>query len=210
MLILHIVFTHGISGAGHYVDVGCNRPMRFSNTFNLYLRGWRGLNIDANRELVAECASVKKEDICVFAAVSDGEREVTFYKAKNDCVSTLDEAQLVEWRERFDFSDAVEETVRTRTLTSVLDEHWPAGRPIDLLTIDVEGHDLQVLRGLDLTKYRPKIVLIEMLDLDGLYDSDVYHILDARGYKLEFFAALNAYFVDRNAVSKAQIREEEG
>ena len=34
---------------GFYVDVGAHHPTRFSNTYLLYLRGWRGINIDATQ-----------------------------------------------------------------------------------------------------------------------------------------------------------------
>ena len=33
--------------SGFYVDVGAHHPSRFSNTYFFYLRGWRGINIDA-------------------------------------------------------------------------------------------------------------------------------------------------------------------
>ena len=46
--ILHILFTRLNIRNGFYIDVGCNRPIHCSNTFNLYLREWRGLTIDLN------------------------------------------------------------------------------------------------------------------------------------------------------------------
>ena len=186
---------------GRYVDVGCNSPVRYSNTFELYLQGWRGINIDANRDLIKDCKRVRKQDISIRAAVSDSEREVTFHKAKKDAVSTIDEKRLVEWKKHFEFSEADQEKVTTQTLTKILDENLEKGSNVDLLTIDVEGHDLQVLRGLDLEKYRPKIIIIEMHDFHGIEDSEIYRHLNANGYELKYFAVLNAYFVDGN-VSK--------
>ena len=189
-------YHFSVAEPGTYVDVGCNEPVRYSNTFDLYLRGWRGLNIDANRDLIDQCRRVRKQDVCVLAAVSDAEREVTFHKGKSNLVSTIDEEKIVEWKKHFEFSDDDQETLNTRTLTSILDESWKHGDSIDLLTIDVEGHDLQVLKGLDLTKYRPKIIVIEMHDFENLDDSEIYQHLRANGYKLKFFAILNAYFID--------------
>ena len=180
---------------GRYVDVGCNAPIRYSNTFELYLRGWRGINIDANRDLIDECTRVRKEDICIRAAVSDAVREVTFHKAKDDAVSTIDETRLVEWKKHFDFADEDKETLKTQRLTEILDANL-AGSNIDLLTIDVEGHDMQVLRGLDFAKYRPKIIIIEMHEFREIESSDIYRHLTSIGYELKYFAILNAYFVD--------------
>src|SRR4051812_45405548 len=79
IIIPHIVRYHfGIQGPGSFVDVGCNAPVRYSNTFALYLLGWRGINIDANKTLVGESQRVRKLDTAVHAAVSDSVKEVIF------------------------------------------------------------------------------------------------------------------------------------
>lgn len=186
----------GVTGTGTYVDVGCNRPVKFSNTFELYLRGWRGINIDANRELIEECRRVRKEDVSICAAISDDVREVTFHRAKDDAVSTIDETRLVEWKKHFEFDDSDQETVVTQTLTSVLQANLAEGRGVDLLSVDVEGHDLQVLKGLDFEKYRPKVVIIEIHDLHTVSENEVCRYLTSKGYVLQAFAVLSAYFVD--------------
>jgi FkbM family methyltransferase len=199
IIIPYIAHYHfGIEGPGKYVDVGCNTPVKYSNTFLLYLIGWRGLNVDANAELIDECKRVRRQDICLRAAVSDIEREVTFHKAKDDAVSTIDETRLVEWKKYFEFSDADQERLVTRTLTSILDENWKAGDAIDLLSIDVEGHDFQVLQSLDLARYRPKIVVIEMHTIENLEENEIYRYLTSNGYAFRYYAVLNAYFVDTN------------
>lgn len=187
-----------LSGTGTYVDVGCNEPVRFSNTFNLYLRGWRGINIDANSELINECKKIRKKDISICAAVSDTEREVTFHKAKTSAVSTIDEDRLKEWEKLWTFADEDKEKVITKTLTSILDKNLPADTQIDLLTIDVEGHDFNVLKSLDLTRYRPKVIIIEIHSIDKILETDIYRYLSANNYSLKYYAVLNAYFVDNN------------
>ena len=187
-----------LSGTGTYVDVGCNEPVRFSNTFNLYLQGWRGINIDANSELINKCKKIRKRDISICAAVSDTEREVTFHKAKISSVSTIDEERLVEWKKLWTFAEEDKETVITRTLTSILDENLTAGSQIDLLSIDDEGHDFQVLKSLDLARYKPKVIIIEIHTIDKISETDIYQYLSANGYKLKYYAVLNAYFVDKD------------
>jgi FkbM family methyltransferase len=197
LIIPYLATNHfSITGTGRYVDVGCNAPVRYSNTFELYLRGWRGLNIDANEDLISECKRVRKEDVSIQAAVSDSVREVTFHEAEGSLMSTIDEAKIDEWKNLPVFSEKRQRKVFTRTLTSILDEHWTHGRSIDLLTIDVEGHDFRVLKSLDIAKYRPKIIVIEMHNFEGIRDSEIYQHLSENGYMLKFFAVMNAYFVD--------------
>lgn len=183
---------------GIYVDVGCNEPVRFNNTFNLYLQGWHGINVDANSDLIAECQRIRKQDISIRAAVSDTEKEVIFHKSKESAVSTIDEERLQQWKQLWTFSEDDAEKTMTRTLTSILDSHLPVGSQVDLLTIDVEGHDFQVLKGLDLAKYRPKVIIIEMHSIEKIKESNIYQYLTEKGYVYKYFAVLNAYFVDGN------------
>ena len=52
---------------GFYVDVGAHHPKRFSNTYRLYCRGWRGLNIDANPGSMTLFQKLRPRDINVEA-----------------------------------------------------------------------------------------------------------------------------------------------
>ena len=183
---------------GTYIDVGCNEPVRFSNTFNLYLQGWRGVNIDANKELVEKCKAVRKGDISVCAAVSDSEKELIFHKSTTAAVSTLDAHRFKHWQQIWDFPEKDREKVTTRTLTAVLNEYLSPGACIDLLTIDVEGHDFHVLKGLDFKKYRPKMIIIEMHSAENMKETDIYKFLTKKNYTFKYYAVLNAYFVDSN------------
>ena len=56
--------------SGFYVDVGAHHPIRFSNTFRLYRKGWRGLNIDANPGSMKRFHHTRPRDINIEAAVS--------------------------------------------------------------------------------------------------------------------------------------------
>lgn len=192
----YLRYQFGMEGAGTYVDVGCNTPVRYSNTFELYTRGWRGINIDANSSLIEECKRVRKQDISLQAAVSDVEREVTFHKSKVSAVSTIDEERLLEWKKTWEFAEEDREVVTTKTITSILNENLPVGATVDLLTIDVEGHDFQVLKGLDLSRYRPKVIIIELHELAELQENEIFKYLTSNGYALKAFAILSAYFVD--------------
>ncbi|HUF03551.1 MAG TPA: FkbM family methyltransferase [Aridibacter sp.] len=185
---------------GFYVDVGCSDPIRFSNTFSLYTLGWNGINIDAHQEMIAKCKSVRLLDKSICAAVSDEEREVVFHKAVDSNVSTIDERKLEEWRTHFEYREEDRQFVRTRTLTSILDEVVDENVKIDVLDIDVEGHDLQVIKGLDFERYRPTLILMEFYSLEDASDSEACTLLKQHGYKLENYAFFTAFFIDKKSV----------
>jgi FkbM family methyltransferase len=181
---------------GFYVDVGCNQPIEKSNTFLFYLMGWKGITIDANAELIDEHRKIRRFDTPVCAAVSSSVREVTFYKSPSHAISTIAEGVYLANRSYFTYSAS--QQLHTRTLTSVLDEHVPKGTAIDLLSIDVEGIDLEVLQGLDIRKYRPKLIIIEAHDFSvvSLEQHAIYQLLTQHHYRFYGFIVMNAYFVD--------------
>jgi FkbM family methyltransferase len=184
---------------GFYVDVGCHHPYKISNTFKLYLEGWRGIAIDANEDVIKKFRRARPEDISLLKAVSDVEQEVIFYKFKESEVNTIDKTTLEEWKEQWHLTGEIK--MKTETLTHILDENLPANKKIDLLTIDVEGNDFNVLKSLDFTKYRPKLIVVELhkFDLSTIAQNEVYQYLTERNYSLVSFATMNGYFVDKNS-----------
>jgi hypothetical protein len=112
-------------------------------------------------------------------------------------VSTIDEKTYLEWKELWKFDEADFEKVNTRTLTSILDEVMPSGpKKIDLLSVDAEGHDYEVLLGLDLSKYKPEIIVVEVFTktIKDVYETDVYKYLNSFGYELVWYSIHNGYF----------------
>ncbi|UTA69430.1 FkbM family methyltransferase [Emticicia sp. 21SJ11W-3] len=181
---------------GFYLDVGCHHPYKISNTFQLYLKGWHGIAIDANPALIAKWKRKRKNDIPIMAAVSDQEKEVTFYEFKESEVNTMDEGMMREWKQKFNYRS--ERKLTTQTLTSVLDAHLPKGQKIDLMTVDVEGNDFNVIKSIDLAVYRPKLIVVEIhnTDLSDIHENEIYKYLSGKNYKLVSFATMNGYFLD--------------
>ena len=181
---------------GFYVDIGCHHPKSMSNTYRLYKKGWRGVNVDANPDLIKKFKRARPQDICVCEAISDQQQELTFYEFDSAAVSTLDEVQVEGWKKKWRVVN--ERKVLTKTLTDILDEQQIKEK-IDFLSIDVEGHDFQVLKSLDFTKYRPYVIVIEMheFDITQPTNSKIYNFLLEKGYQLVAYAVLNGYFLDK-------------
>jgi FkbM family methyltransferase len=182
---------------GVYVDIGCNTPIYFSNTFFLYVSGWNGICVDANERLCQQFRKARPFDTVVHAAVSDEVKEVTFHISdKVPAVSTIDQHQLEEWKKHWEFNREVK--MMTQRVETILDKHLPKGTPIDLLSIDVEGHDLNALRSVNLNKYRPRFIVIEIHEfkLSENNDDPIVKYLTDNGYVLECFSTINGYFRD--------------
>jgi FkbM family methyltransferase len=147
---------------GFYVDVGAHHPQRFSNTYRLYRRGWRGLNIDANPGSMAMFQRVRPRDINIEAAVASGRERLTYYTFSEPALNGFHRALALEYAAG-GHPVLAEVTIVTSPLWELLDQHLPPNTMIDLLTVDVEGLDYNVLRSNDWTRYHPEFVLVECI-----------------------------------------------
>lgn len=171
---------------GFYVDVGAHHPYRFSNTYLLYRRGWHGLNIDAlpgTKLLFDRC---RPRDQTIEVGVSTHRGSLTYWSFEEPAFNTFDEA-LGRERVRRGVSRLIDrQAVATLPLSEILAKNITTDRSIDLLTVDVEGLDLQVLQSNDWHRYRPGVVLCEVLasDLDETAGDEVYAFMLSVGYRL--------------------------
>lgn len=170
---------------GFFVDVGAHRPVQHSNTFYFYNKGWRGINIDATPGSMKLFRALRPKDINVEAAVSDKNESLTFFCFDQPLLNGFyDEAEVQKNVRERKYRLISKTKIETRTLTQILDQYLPPRQPIDFLSIDVEGLDLSVLRSIDWSRYRPKVILIEILHFDfrKLPQYEIYNFLSGQGY----------------------------
>jgi FkbM family methyltransferase len=178
---------------GLYVDIGCNNPIQKSNTFKLYLKGWDGICADGNAELMKKFKKLRKRDTCLTAIVSDEIREVVFYQDDlHHELSSVDPDLGSELKTGN--KDLKEIRTVSTTLKDIFEKHL-GSRRIDLLCVDVERHDLEVLKGNDFDKYRPEVICAEFDgDLAAMKGSELDIFLTGKGYELFVFSSPNVFY----------------
>ena len=138
---------------GFFVDVGCHHPSRLNNTYLLYLKGWRGINIDLNKISVELFDFARPNDININSAVSLKRGKVYFYSNKSlSLYNSLNKKKNLN----------LKKTIQSNKLSNIIDNTPYKGKKIDFLTIDAEGSDLEVLKSLDFKKYSPKTICVEI------------------------------------------------
>ena len=148
-------------GTGFYIDVGSHHPSHFSNTLFFYLRGWRGINIDAMPGSMELFRRWRPNDINIEAAISETHQELIYYSFNEPALNGFSK-ELSETRDNFRHYRLVgRQLIQTQTLSDVLDKFMSESSEIDFLSVDVEGLDYQVLHSNNWAKYRPKFVLAE-------------------------------------------------
>jgi len=109
---------------GIFVDIGAYHPIRFSNTFTSYLNGWRGINIDGNKEAIASFNAVRAEDTNIHALVSDRVETIEFFKFPEGAWNTTnaEAAKILNARGRAENTIVAVETMQTIHVMNILDQ----------------------------------------------------------------------------------------
>lgn len=172
---------------GFYVDVGAYHPRMYSNTRFLNMVGWHGINIDASGEAIAQFSRERPQDINVCCGVGVEEADVPFYEFANSSASTISPQQAKLWQKELGWNLVTTSTVHVRPLNSILEEFLPAGQQMDYMNVDLEGMDGEVIKSLDFSRFRPKVLTIELHDIDklalGRVEAKSYIVHN--GYRLE-------------------------
>lgn len=165
---------------GSFVEVGANHPFIGSQSYHLELAGWRGILVEPLGELaevlrrerplahVARCACTRP----------GGPPTVVLHIPHEHGFATVEPN-----KDDFGIRYHRSEEVPARTLDEVIDA-WRAATGeaarIRFLSVDVEGHEMEVLRGFSLERHQPDLVLIE----DKLQNLVKHRYLTTRGYRL--------------------------
>jgi FkbM family methyltransferase len=180
----------GERSTGFFVEVGANDPKLISQTWHLEERGWRGVLVEPNPELAERLRQERKNSIVFQVACSSPEKrgEALFHFADAATHSGL-EMHVDDPETTYTRS----ETVKVMTLDDILEE---LGNPkVDFVSIDVEGTELDVLQGFDLSKHRPSLILLE----DKVNDLKKHSHLKNHGYRLVRRTRPNNWYVPRDA-----------
>ena len=174
---------------GYYVEVGANDPRERSQTWHLEQQGWTGVLIEPQPDLAATLRAERKGKVFAVACSSPAKagQELSLHVAGP--LSSLDRRSMAP-------GATPEKVIRVpvRTLDSILEE---AGSPaaFDFLSIDVEGHEIEVLQGFDLARWRPRLIMIE----DHVADLSKHRYLNAAGYRIIRRYENNGWYVPRDS-----------
>jgi FkbM family methyltransferase len=161
---------------GFYIELGGNDGLTQSNTaFFEFYRNWKGILIEPSLKGYNLCVENRPNSICVNkGCVSNN---YTGNTAKGNFGNNSLMASIDGKRQKGFDNSSIE--IQVSTLEKILDE--VNVKNIDLLTLDVEGYELEVLQGLNFNKYRPTYLLIEIYINQA---NDIHNYLTENNYKL--------------------------
>ncbi len=171
---------------GKYVDIGCYHPIKYNNTVLLHKKGWTGYNIDLNPITIDLFNASRKKDLNITACLSDKKEEVTVYF--DNYFSALNSVNPENYK-NFKFKNIKKINVKAQLFSELIKENF------DFLNIDCEGNDYKILKTIDLKKYTPKLINIEVSQENKL---DIYNYLYENNYKLLEEKSLSHIFERKN------------
>ena len=159
---------------GFFIDIGCHHPFLNNNTYSLYKRGWTGINIDLDFNSIDMFNFFRKKDLNIVAAVSDKiEIKDLYFFHNRSAVNTLSKNAGTKAKEI--------KSIKTNTINNIIENSAYKNEEIDFISIDVEGHELNVLKGIDFKRYKPKLVVIEFINYNNkeFYEQQIQDILNS-------------------------------
>jgi FkbM family methyltransferase len=186
----------GGDDSGFYVEVGANHPTEGSQTWHLEQIGWTGVLVEPQPDLAAFLVTERKSAIVFPVACTSPDN------AGQVMSLHVDGARSGLNRERMAPGSKTEYViaVQTKTLDNILSEAQ-APAPIDLLSIDVEGHELEVLSGFNFQRWQPLLILME----DHVGTLQTHRFLKARGYRLIRRLGNNGWYVSSESNARSTI-----
>jgi len=179
---------------GCYVDIGCNHPIKYNNTYLLYKRGWTGINVDLDESSINDFNKLRPKDCNVKALISDKIKQKTVFVYHNRSAINTVSKELVKTRKNKPLQKIV---MKSTTLNNLLENYKERlNSNIDLLSIDIENHEFEALKNFNFKKNKIKIVVIEHLNtkvkkletqnqnLKDITKSKIYKLLLKNKFKL--------------------------
>jgi FkbM family methyltransferase len=174
--------------SGFFVEVGANEPQRGSQSWQFEQAGWSGVLVEPQPDLAERLRHLRRAHVVAAACSSPANAGKAMKLHLSGPHSSL--------RRELAVTGVVPHAaieVPIRTLDDIL-EQVGAPIPIDFVSIDVEGHEVEVLSGFDLTRWRPRLLLVE----DHVTNLATHRFLTRAGYRLIRRTGPNGWYVPRS------------
>ena len=187
-----------------FIDIGANDGITFSNTYLFAREGAVGLCFEpiCSAYLKLKLYHFRHKQItCIREGISDNECERQMVKSGYE--STLSRITSKDDDRSIEKDEKLTAKVKFRPLSYWL-KRYPKFQTVDLVSIDVEGHEAQVLSGIDFQRFEAKCIVLETEHSDY---SEISDLLNATHVAV-LCNGLNTFFVSRsNSIDNAKLTD---
>jgi FkbM family methyltransferase len=178
----------GRSAQGYFVDVGANDPIIGSQSWHLEQFGWSGVLVEPQQDLAEQLLQRRRAKVYAVACSAPENSGKILALNLAGIQTSLNPNFFVPNMRRTGVCE-----VQVKTLDEILTDAG-APVPLDFVSIDVESHEIDVLRGFDLAKWRPRLILIE----DVVSNLKLHRFLRSKHYKWVRRTGINSWYIPTN------------
>jgi len=189
-----------------YLDIGAGDPVLSNNTYVLYGTGSRGVLVEPNPTLTKRLKSVRSGDVVVNAGVGVKDTgEADYYVIRGQWpLNTFSLEDVAILRKQYT-EDPVEKVIKMPLIqiNRLIAEHFETAP--DLLSIDIEGMDLDVLKSMNFKAHRPATICAETKQAWESHDNTaIARFLRTKGYVPCAGSLYNTVFADGRRLAAAR------
>lgn len=195
-----------------YIDIGAHAPVYLSNTYLFYRKGSKGVCIEPNPQLYKNIRKKRQNDICLNMGVGiSAATEASFYIMTSSTLSTFSKEDAERMASYGNEKIKKIMTVPLISFEEVVNKYLLACP--NLISLDVEGLDLAILKTIDFSRYRPEVFCVETLtytedNFEEKITSTIEFML-GQGYIIYADTYVNTIFVDKAAWTARKCRADE-
>lgn len=184
-----------------YLDIGANDPRFFNNTYLLYKKGYSGILVEPNPELVSKLKSVRKRDNILNIGIAEKEDKMMYFMFDDNTLNTFD---LDEANKYIALGHKLEgkKEICVKNINQILEEYGK----VNFISIDIEGLDFRILKSLNFEKNAPECICIETSEHEGGKREDFVEVnkfLEEKGYFIYADTMLNTIYTNRQEILKS-------
>ena len=171
---------------GTYVDIGCYHPIKYSNTALFYKKGWNGTNIDLNQTSINLFNFSRLRDKNILACLSNKEEWVDVYLDNEFSALNSTNKENIK---NFKIKNFKKNRIKSKIFPKIIKKKF------DFLNIDCEGNDYKILKTINLQKYKPKLICVEVSKQSKKL---IYNYLNSNNYEILTVRSLSHIFKYKN------------
>ncbi|MEO6731320.1 MAG: FkbM family methyltransferase [Ferruginibacter sp.] len=147
-----------------YMDIGAHHPYWINNTYLFYKRGLTGINIEPDPVLFDTLIKKRPNDVNINKGIGfNKEKEIAdFYIMSSRTLNTFSKEEAERVNKIGDIKIEEIKQIELININTILSEYF-SGKPLDFLSIDVEGLDLDILKSIDFKQNKPNVICVETI-----------------------------------------------
>ena len=193
---------------GVYLDVGCNHPIKYNNTYLLHKKGWSGINIDLDKNSINEFNNMRENDYNVQELVGsvDGEEKDIYYYHERSAINTV--SKMLADKRKTKPREIIKK--KSKSLNKIIESSPYNNKKINFMSIDIENYEYEALKYFNFQKYEIDLIVTECMDinqqklethtqsLDYILNTKLYKLLEQNNYKLINWVNSDLVFVRKS------------